>query len=326
MAHQFSYNKCMTKAEREKYEKEKQYKHPDIFQLVSARVGLKENAEYKDLYNPRDPWGESLAPLAKRNFKRFVATVYHILVNEGKSYDLIIGAGDSGIAMAKLTEMIYKQANIPAPKSINLPIVRFAHTKVIHPDQPLKLFDNSILIPKAAKDLQDIKRVENILFVDDEIKNGITAGESVKVALSAIAPEKIDPNPHVTIVAEDQGFEPEKFLDGVTAEIYTFAEQVKDMFGVVGYIIPWNIERQIKEHFNEVELGNKNRINALLDLPGKETYEIDGMTLYKPVLSNAKTERAKNEIPNFAILQKEFRESVNKLISEAIAEYTQTTK
>lgn len=317
----------MTKSEREDIEKkQKPYKHSAIFQLVSSRVGLKEDAEYKDLYNPRDPYGESLRPLAVRNFKRFVATIYHILVAEGKSFDLIIGAGDSGIGMAKLTEMVYQQTNLQSPIRVNLPIVRFEYTKITHPDQPLKLMDNSVLLPDAKVALQDLSKLENILFVDDEIKNGITAGESVKVAFAAVAPEKRGLHPHVTIVAEDQGFEPEKFSDGVTAEIYSFAEQIKDMFGVVGYIVPWSIERQIKEHFNEVEMGNKNRINALLNLPGKETYEIDGMTLYKPVLSNAKTERAKKEIPNFASLQKEFRESVKQLISEAIEEYTQTTK
>lgn len=296
--------------------------HLDVYKKIQSRVGLKEDTEYQRLYDPDNVWGEALRPLALRNFKRFVATVYHLATIENKQFDLMIGGGDSGIALAKLTEMIYQRLDIPSPKRVNMPIVRFDYTE---PDgRPLNLFDNSVLIPEMADELGHLKKLEHILLVDDEIRNGITAGEAIKVALEAVNPAAKVDHPEVVIVAEEQGFEPDKFLDGtVKTEFYPFAEDVDDMKGVVNYFVPWEIEKQILEHFDDKQMSAKYRLNALLNLPDKESYVQNGIPIFRPKFTYEHTEKIKRTVPRFAELQHQFRKLVTGWIDEAVEEYKQ---
>lgn len=296
-------------------------KQDQVYKLIMSKVGLKEDQLYTELYNPNDIWGQSLHPLALRHFKRFVAVLYHLIAKEEKQYDLIIGGGDAGMWLAKATEMLYQKLDIKIPVILTLPIVRFKFTYIKYEGQPLDLFDNSILIPEARKQLKSLRMLENILYVDDEIANGITAREAVRVVLKAVPKDKTGKNINLVIVAEDQDFDPSNFLESITATIYPFAKEVPGMHGVINYIVPWEIEKQIKAHFSEAEAGSKARINMLLDLPSKDKELMEGMFMPKPVFIYDYNKKAKKEISNFAELQKHFKADLVRWIDEAIKEY-----
>lgn len=125
--------------------------YEQAYQLIKNKVALKEDQEYQRLYDPNNIWGQSLHSLALRHFKRFVAVLYHLIVKEEKQLDLIIGGGDAGVWLAKVTETLYQKLNLKPPVIITLPIVRFKFTYLKYKGQPLDLFDNSVLIPETKK-------------------------------------------------------------------------------------------------------------------------------------------------------------------------------
>lgn len=296
-------------------------KKNQVYELVKNKVGLKEDQKYQKLYQANNPFGVSLQPLALRHFKRFVAVLYHLIVVKNQKFDLIIGAGDSGIWLAKIVEMFYQKLGLKLPIILTLPIVRYKFTYIKYDGQPLDLFNNSVLIPEAKRQLKKLEKLENILYVDDEIANGTTSREAIKIVLKTIRKDKIARNINLIIVAEDQDFNPNNFLDGITVTIYPFAKEVPGIHGVINYIVSPEIEKEIKTHFNEQEAGSKVRINMLLDLPSKDKELKEKMFIPKPIFIYDSNKKAKQEIPNFSQLQTEFKENLNKWIDEAITEY-----
>lgn len=296
-------------------------KYNQAYELIKKKVGLKENQEYQRLYDPKDIWGQSLHPLALRHFKRFVATLYHLMAKEGRQFNLIIGGGDAGMWLAKVAEILYKKLDLKLPIILPLPIVRYKFTYLKYEGQPLELFNNSVLISEAKRQLKELKKLEDILYIDDEIANGITAKEAIRVVVKAVPRDKIAANINLVIVAEDQGFNTSNFLDNVGATMFSFAEHIPTMHGVINYIVPWEIERQIEEHFSEAEAGPKVRINMLLDLPSKDKKLMEGMYIPKPVFIYDYNRKVRQKILNFPDLQKEFRTSLDEWIDESIEEY-----
>lgn len=300
-------------------------KQDQVYELIKRKVGLKEDRNYQKLFDSNNIWGEALRPLALRHFKRFIAVLYYLIVEENKQFDLILGAGDSGIWLAKIVELLYQKLNLKPPVIITLPIVRFKFTYIKYEGQPLDLFDNSILVPEAEKQLKELEKLENILYVDDEIANGVTSREAVRVVLKATPKGKIAKNINLSLVAEDQAFNPNDFLQGVTVTMYPFAKEVPGIHGVINYIVPWDIEKQIKEYFSEEEAGAKVRVNMLLDLPSKDKELKEKMFIPKPIFIYDYNEKATQKIPNFTKLQSEFKDSLNRWIDEAIEEYETKT-
>ena len=60
--------------------------------------------------------------LAKSRIKLFVAAVSRQLLELNKAFDVIVGAGNSGLFMTKIAEMTYKKLNVDAPLILNLPM------------------------------------------------------------------------------------------------------------------------------------------------------------------------------------------------------------
>lgn len=290
-------------------------KYNDVFETVASRVGLKENKEYLRLYNPKDLYGPALESLAVRNFKRFIAILYYIVVEKKSFFDLVIGAGDSGIALTKIVEMFYKKANIQSPPILNIPITRFKYG--------FDLYDNSILIPEVQKKLEDLKNLNKVLIVDDEISNGVTLKATLNVLLSSTNIEKVTYPLTVTLVAEDQDFKSDDFMDQVTIKMYPFSKKIEGMFTVVRYIVPWKIEQKIRKYFNDDQIGSKSLINLLLDLPIKETTPIHELKLPIAKFTNKELNLLKKEVPEFKKFQEEFKASIEKWIDESIKEYSE---
>jgi len=156
--------------------------------------------------------------------------------------------------------------------------------------------------------------------VDDEIIRGITLKEAVKVILKATDKNKLANKINLTLVAEDQDFNPTDFLENVNLEMYPFAKEVKGIHGVINHIVPKDIEDEIKKHFSEEETGKKIRLNMLLNLPSKEKEIIEGMFIPKPVFTDKYNAEVKSKIPNFNIMQKKMQDLISKWTGEAIQE------
>lgn len=283
--------------------------------LKPWRVGHKENTEYRRLYDPKNYWGESLRPLALRNFKRFVATIYKLIKGDNIRFDLIIGSGDSGISMTKLTGLVYKAVELNPPPVINIPLLRYSKPKIYWSENPEDFFDNSVLIPEIKKQLEDIVYLGNVLFVDDEIGVGMTARTIFKYILDIVEPNKRVSKVNFVIVAESFGdyFE---FNDERANIIFKpFSVGINDVYSVISYIVPWEIEKQINEYFTEKELGSKEILNILLGLPTKEL--VNG----KPEFSFKKNKLAEERMPNLEDLKQQFGDLLTQWLRESIAEY-----
>lgn len=296
-------------------------KHDVIYESIKSKVGLEEEREYQRLFNPKDLFGEALHYLAIQHFKKFIATLYYLLAEKKIKFDLIVGAGDSGILLAKITGMLYVKLNLETPLILNLPVVRYKYTYLKYQGQPLELFDNSVLIPLAKEKLKDLKKIENILYVDDEIVRGVTLKEAIKITLKATDKNKLANKINLILIAEDQDFNPTDFLGNVNLEMYPFAKEIKGIHGVINHIVPKDIENEIKKHFSEENTGKKIRLNMLLDLPSKEKEIIEGMFIPKPVFTEKYNLEVKRKIPNFSDMQKRMQNLISEWIDETIKEY-----
>lgn len=297
-------------------------KYSDIYELVKNKVGLKEDKKYHELYNPKDPWGESLGYLALRNFKRFIALLYYLIAEKKFNFDLIVGGGDSGVSLVKVAEMVYQQLGLRPPLALYLPIVRWDPKWLEYKGQPTELFDNSILIPQINDQINELEKLENILFVDDEIANGYTAKATFKIVKGAIDKDKISKNLNLTIVSENQGFNPDGFIDGVETEFYYFSvDNIDGINNILSYVIPWSIEKQVRDIFSDDQISSKAFMNSLLDLPSKEFERFDEYIKEKPEFTNRQLDKLRKEIPNFPNLQVDFTKSVIKWINEALEEF-----
>lgn len=250
-----------------------------------------------------------LGTLSEKNLKRYIATLYHLISKKKISFDLIIGAGDSGAAMAKIAELTFQRLDIKIPVIIYVPIYR-------HEDEAeTKLFDNSIF----AEDIQDkvnkINKLTNILFVDDEIEKAVVASESLKLVLKAIDKSKVSKEILFVITAEDHGFKWNYNFENVKVEFYPFSKKIEGYYSIISCVIPWEIENPIKEHFPDEIISPKQRMNILLGLPVKR------FTGNKPVFTFKYTDRVKRRVSNLEELEEEFKSFLNKVIDQAIKEY-----
>src|SRR3990167_7948341 len=112
---------------------------------------------YDEKFNPTewaDLYGENLGPYAQRNFKGFVSILYHLIKEENREYDLITGGGDSGMAMIKLAELVYKRLDLTIPPILRVPFRRYKDDKTEWSDKTEDFFDNNILLPQIEEELK----------------------------------------------------------------------------------------------------------------------------------------------------------------------------
>jgi hypothetical protein len=105
--------------------------------------------------------------LAVSRIGLFAATLYRLLAERGERYGAVVTAGTSGLYMQELACAVFRALRIEAPPTVCLPIVRF--------DVDGGLFDNAPLLSEVHRQLGKGRRLERVLFVDDEIRRGTTA-------------------------------------------------------------------------------------------------------------------------------------------------------
>ncbi len=262
----------------------------------------------------QDPWTRpDLIDEAQRRTKQFVRKV-HTLIQK-TNFDIIIAAGNSGLMMTKLTKLTYKQLNLKMPLVVKIPIYLRDKRGVRN------RFDNSVLIPAVKKQLSAVDKIENILFVDDELseKDPKTFRESIKLIKTA-GKDKVSTQLKVFVVAEGGELGELRRTKVLKCEIkyIPFAKQTKEWKGVtnfVAYEIPWSIKKQVLEVYSDDELSAAELFCTLIGEPIRIKGELRNG---KPFFSNKFEILLKRDVKNFEGLQAEFEEHLVRLVNGAI--------
>ncbi|MBN2016360.1 phosphoribosyltransferase [Candidatus Dojkabacteria bacterium] len=248
--------------------------------------------------------------ISLEHLKKYIEKICWLIHEKKYKFDLIIAAGDSGIGMVEITKLIYKRLGKPFPQVLKFPIYRYyPGSEELEKNE----FDNDHLIPELKRQLNRISRVEEILFVDDEIGQGNTARISIELILSVLKCLELRKEKLLyVIVAEDQGFEVDSIKLGVRVEFYPFASEIKGLNNIVSYNIPYKIYSPIRKIYEDTELESKAMMNVLLDQPVKE------FNNGKPRFTYKYNKILKRKIGNFEKLQKEYREFLRDFIENAL--------
>lgn len=284
--------------------------------------------EYTLVYNPKIPidfWLKMFVTdenvrtlplylLGMRNFKKFVEVICYLLLEEHKKFDLIVGSGNSGVVVAKYTELIYKELNIPCPPIIHIPVLRYRGER----DREENRFDNSVLLPEIKEKLKDCKleKLTNVLFVDDEIGLGITAKTCLELLIQATNAHNIT----YTVVAEDQGVSWGKDLPS-KIEFYPFAQEWPGLNNVILWFMPGNISHPIEAMSDEIK-GSHSVMNIILGLPIKEK----GTDIQVPSFTEKYNQIALERVPNLPTLREEAINIIHEFIVQGINDYKDARK
>ncbi len=246
---------------------------------------------------------------AEEIYKKYVAWLYRLVVEQKNNFDLIVAAADSGTLMAETIQEFYSQIKKKAPVTIILPIQRYTELGVGRG----KPFDNLILLPELRESLKDCKRLKNILFVDDEIGLANTAKESIQLILKAAPKKVVAERVNYTILAENHGFEWRYDIPQVAIRFFAFSNKIKGVNGSVFEIIP----NEVLKKFQKVESKiTKKKMAALFT-----TGYIKSSQNNKPVLSDELLEKMELKVKGFDADKKKFLQNMRSLIKAGISDY-----
>jgi hypothetical protein len=261
----------------------------------------------------KDPWKRpDLIDEAQRRTKKFISKIK--VLAQKNDFDLILAPGNSGLMMAKITELVYNQLKIKIPPIIKIPVyLRDVKGKRIP-------FDNSVLVPDVKNQIKNVKDIETVLLVDDELseKDPKTVRECIKLIQKA-GETKLSEKLTIFIVAEGQKGKLSKVKSlGCNIWYFPFAKQTKEWAGVsnfVSYGIPWNIQKEVRKFYSDEKLSASEIFCSLL---GEPTREKGKLKKGKPYFSYKWTALLKRKIKNFKNLQKEFENHIKSLVIEIV--------
>lgn len=242
----------------------------------------------------------------RNNLKAFFQSLQKLLKEDQTTFDLVIGSGDSGIAMARLTEMVYQRLGLKMPAKLLIPFYRFTQKDVPGGETA----NNIVLLADIKRQVSEINEVQNILFVDDEIGSGSTF-KGIADLLERANQNVFGNKATVYILAEDHGWKPEEQTQ-FKIKFLPFASKNKGISNAISYVIPNEFEHPIKTRYSDQEHGSKERMNALMNLPIKTM--VDGL----PQWSDKWQKQLEKEIPQFRKLQKGFTDYLDNLLEEAL--------
>ncbi|MDD4353069.1 MAG: phosphoribosyltransferase [Candidatus Nanoarchaeia archaeon] len=235
--------------------------------------------------------------------KDFASKIKELFIEKNYKIDLIVGGGNTGASMTRLTQIILKDLKINIP-SLALPIYRYTPTK--KNNKPYEggykdKFDNSILLDDVKKKLRGIS-FNNVIFVDDEIGEGNTA----KMTLDLLIKASEKPIKNYFLVAEDQDFLKinnwvNKYSK-INIKIFPYRKGIKNLFNIITYNVPYNYNVKIKNIIPVNELSETAYMNVLLGEPVKEF--INGM----PKFTYKYEEILNKKIKGFKKMQKDYLE------------------
>lgn len=265
---------------------------------------------------------KSYFELAHLQVKDFMRTIYKLIMEENKTFDLLVGAGNSGIIMVGLAKVVYEYSGLTPPPVLLIPFKRY---KVGNEGN---LFDHTLFQSYVTKEVAQIlqkSKISEILFVDDETMKGITVNESLKLILAAMATPATYEEVNCTLVTEDR----------------TTAERLSDVINVAGIRMtlcsfPSKTTRHawciIKEHFRPPVLEEVEQVLAKIDLlfPAREystNFALNvGLNLpikrnrpgSKPCLDYNIIEEVRRSLPQLEIIQRNLSAYLGELCRDAI--------
>lgn len=175
--------------------------------------------------------------LALSRIELFSATLYRLLVEDGERYDAIVTAGTSGLYMQGLAGAAYRLLAIEPPPTICLPVVRFAEDGA--------LFDNTPLAAEVCRQLGEKRRLERVLFVDDEIRRGTVAHACFDLLLRS---GRVDAGKGAvcTIVAENHFFEWHWDQPGIAVRYLAPARLLYGLQHNIAYCLPGDLMEEAR--------------------------------------------------------------------------------
>ncbi len=244
---------------------------------------------------------------ALSNLKGLVKVITNLVQDNKIQFDLIIGSGDTGIAMVKLTEMIFSELNISMPTKLVIPYYRFTKK---HTGEGETFQNNTILLPGIKEQLRDLRNIQSIMFVDDEIGKGRTVKGVIELLIQ-VRKELSQNKPNLYIIAEDRSYNKDQDLDTLVNVQYCPFAEGEPMGNAISHIVPLEIKEVIVRSYGN--LYQKEELNVLLNLPIKDKREDE-----KPVWSYDLLDNLKKKIINFNELQLRFELYLKDLIKKAI--------
>ncbi len=206
-----------------------------------------------------------LNKLAEANFKRFVAVLCHLILDEQQSFDLQIAGGNTGLVMSRYAQIIYDRLGKPRP-----PLLKSAtrwtalNQEDIPADDTVLSFDFANQIRDA--NLDDGRPLHRVLFVDDEITQAVTSRSSMRLLGDALGKREFE----LHIIAEDHFFQPDSFPPEIDLHFHPFSKGMKGFCNIVLYWLPWEVESCMTSRFSDEVMPIQFRHLVLLDLPSRD--------------------------------------------------------
>lgn len=262
--------------------------------------------EYFKLLKPlRKSFESRRYELAESRIKMLVAAIYRQLFEYNEVFDLVIGAGNSGLYITEITELTYKQLNVSLPKILNIPIFRFK-------EDGKTPNDNLILLPLVKNVVQEIDKVDNVLFVDDEIKKALTAKECFNLVIKA-KPRRNHLN--ATIIAENHFFEWHYKIPELSISFFAYSPLIQDFNENIGYFVPEDLYKEVLRFTNE-HLSH-NQVMAIILGGGIKRRDNKG-NQYFDYISESDLE---NKISNYSDKKNHLVKRLHELVEKGIEEY-----
>ena len=241
--------------------------------------------------------------LGELRLKRLAARLYSLIKEREKGFDLLVGGGNSGVVAIEITKMVYRTAGIKLPPIVLFPIVRPSNQQDVQ-------IDNSLV----EEQLKNVKRLNRLLFVDDEIMRAQTAKMCFETIRNFLGESKVSPCLSCTIVAENHFFTWKYDLKGIAVRFLPFATVLQGYNGNFGYLIPQELIKKLEPILGEPI--DRNQALAIL-MGGKRK-------MVKNKLSSFDYEIEKkmiNEVKDYSKEKQDFIKRIDKLVKEGIAEY-----
>lgn len=264
----------------------------------------------KEVVNGRQPFSPVVA---QHIFKRYIALLYRLCIEEKNSYDVVIGPGDSGAVMVYFAELFFREVAKPCPQKLIVPVQRF-----IDPDDEASgSYDNNNLLSLVKEQLGDIIS-RKVLFVDDEIWKAHSASASASLVVNALPPSVREDRILFTIIAENHGFEWHYDIPPIAIQYYAFSKKLPGINNAILRFSSQEQQQMINEHIG----------------PYLNAADTDGQTRKMDILFNNQVKvqsRLDNEVPYFKqvavstpevqTLRTDLQNELINLIHQAMEEY-----
>ena len=243
--------------------------------------------------------------LAKSRIKMFAAAIGRQLIEFDDTFDLLMGAGNSGLYMTKIAEMTYEYLNTSVPKILNIPIIRFK-------EDGKTLNDNSFLLLKVKEELRNVAPIKNVLFVDDEIMRAITAKECFTLLLKTYSNmSHLD----ATVIAENHFFEWHYKLPKVSLRFFAYSPLIQWLNANISYFIPQGFYHEISKQIEGVSSYNQ----AMAIIVGGALKRKDSNE--NPYFDYKVWEILKQKIPNYEERGTTLVKGLRELVKQGVDDY-----